>query len=195
MLQNKFLYFFCLNGTSYQVKWPLTGFPYASQFTYHLIGWFIYKLHTRAFDERKKKSRNSWNRSFLFPSFPNIKIHTHVMSEANAKTPLLGSKKPPLSRPKYLRRRSSFEASTYNSAGKSLSYSRSIQDEDTTIPGLNLWKMLTLTICMAGVQFTCKHITLIYLYTHKQTYPYDWHHDYFIYSRDRWIIASIQTYI
>jgi solute carrier family 45 protein 1/2/4 len=80
------------------------------------------------------------------------------MTESNVKTPLLGGKKPPLSRPKYQRRRSSFEASTYNSAGKSLSYSKSAQDEDTTIPGLTLWKILTLTICMAGVQFTCKHI-------------------------------------
>jgi hypothetical protein len=78
------------------------------------------------------------------------------MPEANPKTPLLGGRKPPLSRPKYQRRRSSFEASTYNSAGKSLSYSKGPQDEDTTIPGLSLWKILTLTICMAGVQFTCK---------------------------------------
>ncbi|KAG2198769.1 hypothetical protein INT47_010555 [Mucor saturninus] len=73
----------------------------------------------------------------------------------DTKTPLLG-KKPPTSRPKNQRRRSSFEASTYNSAGRSLSYSKKKQllDEDASIPGLTLLQILTLTICMAGVQFT-----------------------------------------
>lgn len=78
------------------------------------------------------------------------------MPEPNTKTPLLAGKKPPLSRPKAQRRRSSFEASTYNSAGRSLSYSKKAQEEDTSVPGLDLLKILTLTICMAGVQFTCK---------------------------------------
>lgn len=74
----------------------------------------------------------------------------------NSKTPLLG-KKPPTSRPKNHRRRSSFEASTYNSAGSSLSYSKKKQVlDDASVPGLTLLQILTLTICMAGVQFTCK---------------------------------------
>lgn len=73
----------------------------------------------------------------------------------NAKTPLLG-KKPPVSRPKAHRRRSSYEASTYNAAGgRSLSYTKKqVLDEDSNIPGLSLLKLLTLTVCMAGVQFT-----------------------------------------
>ncbi|KAG2224782.1 hypothetical protein INT45_005306 [Circinella minor] len=87
------------------------------------------------------------------------------------KTPLIGSQqqqqqqynttpKPPVSRPKYKRRRSSFDASTYNSAGQSPSYVRSSAassyHEPLTLsdPGLNLSKLLALTICMAGVQFT-----------------------------------------
>lgn len=108
------------------------------------------------------------------------------MSDADAKTPLLGSghhyhhhhatttnntntaatttNKPPVSRPKYKRRRSSFDASTYNSAGHSPAYVRSAASsfherlslEDD--PGLSLSKILGLTICMAGVQFTCKSI-------------------------------------
>lgn len=79
------------------------------------------------------------------------------MPEANAKTPLL-NKKPPVSRPKNLRKRSSFDATTYNSAGGgNLSYSKDKKGAvDQTIPGLDLIKLLTLTVCMAGVQFTCK---------------------------------------
>ncbi|KAI8646140.1 hypothetical protein BD408DRAFT_21555 [Parasitella parasitica] len=80
------------------------------------------------------------------------------MTEPNTKTPLLAGKKPPLSRPKAHRRRSSFEASTYNSAGRSLSYSKKAQEDDANIPGLSLLKILTLTLCMAGVQFTCKFV-------------------------------------
>ncbi|KAI9478803.1 MAG: major facilitator superfamily domain-containing protein [Benjaminiella poitrasii] len=80
------------------------------------------------------------------------------MSEANIKTPLLGdrsNKRPPVSRPKHQRRRSSFEASTYNSAGKAISYTKQGTDiDDSNIPGLSLFQILTLTICMAGVQFT-----------------------------------------
>ncbi|GAA5803675.1 hypothetical protein HPULCUR_009158 [Helicostylum pulchrum] len=69
-------------------------------------------------------------------------------------TPLLG-KKPPVSRPKYQRRRSSFEASAYNSAGRSLSFSKKhLLEEDANLPGLNILQMLCLTVCMAGVQFT-----------------------------------------
>lgn len=82
------------------------------------------------------------------------------MPEPNTKTPLLAGKKPPVSRPKAHRRRSSYEASTYNSAGRSLSYSKKAQEEDTSTPGLSLWKILTLTVCMAGVQFTCKFFFL-----------------------------------
>lgn len=81
----------------------------------------------------------------------------------NTQTPLLG-KKPPVSRPKNQRRRSSFEASTYNSSGRALSYTKKKQvlDEDSNIPGLNLLQMLCLTVCMAGVQFTCKLLLLFF---------------------------------
>lgn len=80
----------------------------------------------------------------------------------NSKTPLLG-KKPPVSRPKAQRRRSSYEASTYNSAGRSMSYTKKqVLEEDNNIPGLSLMKLLTLTICMAGVQFTCKYVLFYY---------------------------------
>ena len=87
------------------------------------------------------------------------------------KTPLIGSHqqqqynstpKPPVSRPKYKRRRSSFDAATYNSAGQSPGYVRSSAASSYHEPltlsdsGLNLSKLLALTICMAGVQFTCK---------------------------------------
>ncbi|KAI9474856.1 major facilitator superfamily domain-containing protein [Zychaea mexicana] len=92
---------------------------------------------------------------------------------ADQKTPLLGSggggggnqhysttPRPPVSRPKYKRRRSSFDASTYNSAGQSPGYVRSSAassiHEPLTLsdPGLDLRRLLGLTICMAGVQFT-----------------------------------------
>lgn len=77
------------------------------------------------------------------------------MPEDNVKTPLLG-KKPPVSRPKNLRKRSSFDATTYNSAGGgNVSYKKD-KITDQNVPGLNLLKLLTLTVCMAGVQFTCK---------------------------------------
>ncbi|KAI8973613.1 major facilitator superfamily domain-containing protein [Mycotypha africana] len=84
------------------------------------------------------------------------------MPGANSKTPLLGNnssggsnKKPPVSRPKYQRRRSSFEASTYNSQVVATSYTATkSHGEDTNIPGLHLLQLLTLTVCMAGVQFT-----------------------------------------
>lgn len=79
-------------------------------------------------------------------------------------TPLLG-KKPPVSRPQYQRRRSSFEASAYNSAGRSLSFNKKqLLDEDANLPGLNILQMLCLTVCMAGVQFTCKsYLYLCYM--------------------------------
>lgn len=81
----------------------------------------------------------------------------------NSKTPLLQNKKPPVSRPKAHRRRSSFEASTYNSAGRSISYTKNqVLEEDASIPGLTLLKILTLTICMAGVQFTCKSFSVLF---------------------------------
>ncbi|KAI8140869.1 major facilitator superfamily domain-containing protein [Fennellomyces sp. T-0311] len=74
------------------------------------------------------------------------------MTDANQKTPLL-QHKPPVSRPKYKRRRSSFDPTTYNSTGQSLPYVKPSQLE-TTDPGLGLAQILGLTICMAGVQFT-----------------------------------------
>lgn len=118
-------------------------------------------------------------------------LYLFIMSDADAKTPLLGgtttthhastntnttttaaatstttttTNKPPVSRPKYKRRRSSFDASTYNSAGHSPAYVRSAASsfhERLSLaddPGLSLSKILGLTICMAGVQFTCKSI-------------------------------------
>lgn len=120
-------------------------------------------------------------------------LYLFIMSDADAKTPLLGgttthhqhhastntntsttttaaatttttTNKPPVSRPKYKRRRSSFDASTYNSAGHSPAYVRSAASsfhERLSLaddPGLSLSKILGLTICMAGVQFTCKPI-------------------------------------
>ncbi|KAI9266917.1 major facilitator superfamily domain-containing protein [Phascolomyces articulosus] len=76
------------------------------------------------------------------------------MTDADQKTPLLQQQhKPPVSRPKYRRRRSSFDPSTYNSTGQSLPYVKPNQLE-TTDPGLGLLQILGLTICMAGVQFT-----------------------------------------
>lgn len=110
----------------------------------------------------------------LFPlsKFPNPTMPAGS-SEADHKTPLLnqhhhhyntssGDSKPPVSRPKYKRRRSSFDASTYNSAGQSPGYVKSaassIHEQQTASsdPGLNLLQILGLTVCMAGVQFTCK---------------------------------------
>lgn len=75
------------------------------------------------------------------------------MSNNSEQTPLL-HQKPPLSRPKARRRRSSFDPSTYNSVG-TISATPSIQDVSREA-GLDLMQILGLTICMAGVQFTCK---------------------------------------
>ncbi|KAG1457148.1 hypothetical protein G6F46_007409 [Rhizopus delemar] len=75
------------------------------------------------------------------------------MPEINSKTPLLS--KPPVTRPKHKRRRSSFEASTYNSTGQAPSYVKEpLSDLESITPGLNLLQLLSLTVCMAGVQFT-----------------------------------------
>ena len=82
--------------------------------------------------------------------------------DLDSKTPLLQeqkAKKPPVSRPKHKRRRSSFDASTYNSTGSTGQSMTSIADHcksEHTDPGLTLIQILTLTLCMAGVQFTCK---------------------------------------
>ncbi|KAI7901771.1 major facilitator superfamily domain-containing protein [Cokeromyces recurvatus] len=84
------------------------------------------------------------------------------MPGINVKTPLLGERKsnknnnkPPVTRPIYQRRRSGFEASTYNSTGKAISYAKQkVNIDDSNIPGLSLFEILTLTVCMAGVQFT-----------------------------------------
>jgi solute carrier family 45 protein 1/2/4 len=78
------------------------------------------------------------------------------MSESNSKTPLLQHRKPPVRRPKVQRKRSSFEASMYHTTGYTPNY---VTDADTITPGLNLLQLLTLTVCMAGVQFTCKLVT------------------------------------
>lgn len=68
-------------------------------------------------------------------------------------SPLL-NQKPPVSRPKYKRRRSSFDPSTYNSIG---TVPDAINNQDTAREsGLSLIQILGLTVCMAGVQFTCK---------------------------------------
>ncbi|OAD76032.1 hypothetical protein PHYBLDRAFT_132117 [Phycomyces blakesleeanus NRRL 1555(-)] len=81
-----------------------------------------------------------------------------MATEANQRTPLLadgsGSKsaKPPVSRPRVRRRRSSFEASTYNSTGQL--FQSPAKEELRTEPGLSLLQILALTLCMAGVQFT-----------------------------------------
>ncbi|KAI7864799.1 hypothetical protein BDF14DRAFT_1132122 [Spinellus fusiger] len=83
---------------------------------------------------------------FLFPT----------MAQATPKTPLL-NKKPPVSRPKYKRRRSSFDPSTYNSTQQPVGYVKP-SDIDPSLPGLNLMKIIALTLCMGGVQFTCKYL-------------------------------------
>jgi solute carrier family 45 protein 1/2/4 len=72
-------------------------------------------------------------------------------------SPLLSQQqkqKPPRSRPKHIRRRSSFDPSTYNSIGN-IADTPSTQDVAKEA-GLGLLQILGLTICMAGVQFTCK---------------------------------------
>ncbi|ORE02281.1 MFS general substrate transporter [Rhizopus microsporus var. microsporus] len=77
------------------------------------------------------------------------------MPEPTSKTPLIPNKKPPVSRPKQQRRRSSFEAPTYNSAGQAPSYVKEpMNTTEIDSPGLSLLQLLTLTVCMAGVQFT-----------------------------------------
>ncbi|CEI91564.1 hypothetical protein RMCBS344292_05848 [Rhizopus microsporus] len=77
------------------------------------------------------------------------------MAEPTSKTPLVPKKKPPVSRPKQHRRRSSFEAPTYNSAGQAPSYVKEpMNATEIDSPGLSLLQLLTLTVCMAGVQFT-----------------------------------------
>lgn len=79
------------------------------------------------------------------------------MSNHTEQSPLLQQQqqqKPPLSRPKARRRRSSFDPSTYNSIGTIVD-TPSTQDVAKEA-GLDLMQILGLTICMAGVQFTCK---------------------------------------
>ena len=80
-----------------------------------------------------------------------------MTDKVDQQTPLLQGQqhKPPVSRPKYKRRRSSFDPSTYHSTGQSLPYVKSSHLK-TADPGLTLVQLLGLTICMAGVQFTCK---------------------------------------
>jgi hypothetical protein len=73
---------------------------------------------------------------------------------SSEQSPLLSQKKPPRSRPKHIRRRSSFDPSTYNSVG-TIADTTSTQDVAKEA-GLGLFQILGLTICMAGVQFTCK---------------------------------------
>ncbi|KAI7900907.1 major facilitator superfamily domain-containing protein [Cokeromyces recurvatus] len=68
-------------------------------------------------------------------------------------SPLLQQAKPPISRPKPRRRRSSFDPSTYNSIGN-ITLSGNSEGEEVNREGLHLLEILGLTICMAGVQFT-----------------------------------------
>ncbi|KAI8977909.1 major facilitator superfamily domain-containing protein [Pilobolus umbonatus] len=65
--------------------------------------------------------------------------------------PLL-QQKPPVTRPKYKRRRSSFDPSTYHSIGNIVDTSSNLNS--TKEAGLSFIQILALTICMAGVQFT-----------------------------------------
>lgn len=89
------------------------------------------------------------------------------MIQSDDNTPLLRSQnaaggksrsKPALTRPAHRRRRSSFDATVYN-AGTVPWIQEDIQTredqkaQDQT--GLSLSQILLLTICMAGVQFTC----------------------------------------
>lgn len=100
-------------------------------------------------------------------------MHDSNPTTQDVRTPLLQHQhgtspvgRPPVSRPKNKRRRSSFDASTYNSTGQSPGYLRSassslhdsngLQPVEHVAPGLTLYQMLSLTVCMAGVQFTCK---------------------------------------
>lgn len=69
-------------------------------------------------------------------------------------SPLLQQQKPPLSRPKPRRRRSSFDPTTYNSVGTIIDTPSN--GDVAKEAGLSFIQILALTICMAGVQFTCK---------------------------------------
>ncbi|KAI9259090.1 major facilitator superfamily domain-containing protein [Sporodiniella umbellata] len=70
----------------------------------------------------------------------------------NEQSPLI-QQKPPVSRPKYKRRRSSFDPSTYNSIGTIPDNTIAAQST-TRESGLSFVQILLLTVCMAGVQFT-----------------------------------------
>lgn len=85
---------------------------------------------------------------------PFFFFYFFIFNMTNEQSPLLQQNKPPVSRPKYKRRRSSFDPSTYNSIG---TVPDAIANQETTREsGLNLLQILGLTVCMAGVQFTCK---------------------------------------
>jgi solute carrier family 45 protein 1/2/4 len=90
------------------------------------------------------------------------------MSRSSDNEPLLagqpssskGRSKAPISRPTYRRRRSSFDATVYNAGTvpwvKENELDSSEVQKTSDQPGLSLAQILLLTVCMAGVQFTCK---------------------------------------
>lgn len=77
---------------------------------------------------------------------------------SSEQTALLQQKPPRSVRPKNRRRRSSFDPSTYNSIG-TIADTPSNQNVSKEA-GLGLLEILGLTICMAGVQFTCMYYIL-----------------------------------
>ncbi|KAI8081644.1 major facilitator superfamily domain-containing protein [Halteromyces radiatus] len=69
-------------------------------------------------------------------------------------SPLL-PKKPPVRRPSYHRRSSSFEASIYNgTTAQGMRYIKSSPEHLEPLPGLSTIQLVCLSLCMAGVQFT-----------------------------------------
>lgn len=90
------------------------------------------------------------------------------MSRSSDNAPLLGGQpsssngrsKAPISRPTYRRRRSSFDVTVYNAGTvpwvKENELGSTEVQKPSDQPGLSLAQILLLTVCMAGVQFTCK---------------------------------------
>lgn len=119
-------------------------------------------IHVARKKKKKKALKPMLSHCLLFFFFffylhlvPFFFIPPVIYTMTDAKTPLLSGRKPPVSRPKNRRRRSSFEASTYNSTA-AINYVREPTTQERSGPGLTLVQLLALTVCMAGVQFTCK---------------------------------------